>query len=169
MYTLVSNTPYEQIEQARGQLANKLKTLIDEHGDDNRVYQLAVDYVNWWNTSFDDKNKDSVGRSIWSRADELAKSLATTSPVNVKTTNSTVTSKIGKAIGKGIGYAAVGTILAGGKTGSWFKRSGGPALAELCKAIGSGTKESYTNLRSKQSNTVDATDTSTTNDDDSPY
>jgi hypothetical protein len=166
MYQLTGDTHYAKVSKATGKLSAKLNELIATHGEDDRVYQLAGEFVEWWNLPFTD-SKDAVGRDLWDKIESLAKILGSThdSTISGSTTgkpNPTITNKIGRAIGSGIGIAAVTTVVAGTNTGRWLKRNGIPVVVELCKGIGSGTKESY--LRSKKSTTED-----TPADDDSPY
>ena len=165
MYKLSGNTAYEKVSTARGKLAGKLMNLIDKHGEDARVYQLATEYVIWWDLPFND-GKDAAGRDLWDKVDALMDVLENETSASANVT-------IGMYIGRAAGVTVNATNKATNKATKWFKKTGVPIVNGLCLAV----KDGYNQARNQQTSNTDSDantqpeqpTTQQSNDDDSPY
>ncbi|HGJ67470.1 TPA: hypothetical protein ENS27_19080 [bacterium] len=172
MSKLTGNTPYEMINHATGKLANKLQGLIGKHGNSPLVQSLAQDFINWWFLSFDDPEKDSIGREIWDRIDEAKTNLESMSAESESTDGQPMTklekagNAVGNVIGKATGVTTNATIAGATATHQWVKESAAPTIKagskefwKGLKATARATREAYRESRLS----------SKTNEDDSPY
>ena len=116
MTKLQGNNAYEMINHANGKLAGKLQQLIEDYGDSTSVSELAGEFISWWYMSFDDPDKDSIGRRIWDKADEIMASLSNDSqddpnePIAM-TKLEKAGSAVGNVIGKASGVTANATVI----------------------------------------------------------
>ena len=157
MTKLQGNNPYEMVNHATGKLASKLQGLIEEYEDSPLVSQLANEFISWWNLPFDDPDKDSVGRSLWDRADQIKATLSESDQPIPMTKLERAGNAVGSAIGKASGVTANATIAGATATNKWVKDSAAPAVKaggiELWKgfkATARATREAYRQSRANK-------------------
>ena len=155
---LEGNNPYEMISNATGDLAVKLMGLISTYAEDPRVYELANEFINWWNIPFNDPTKDRIGKAIWDKADSLRDLLDAAAPM---TRLERAGDAVGVAIGKTAGITANVTIAGTTATHRWMKGSAAPAIRvgsrEFWKGLKStarATRDAYRDTRSDRSSLI---------------
>jgi len=158
MTKLQGKNAYEMINHATGKLAGKLQQLIEDYGDSALVSELADEFISWWYMSFDDPDKDSIGRGIWDKADEIRASLGNADPNEAiaMTKLEKAGNAVGNVIGKVTGVATNATIAGATATNKWIRVSATPTIKagskELwkgLKATAKATRDSYIQSRVK--------------------
>ena len=166
---LNGNDPYEMVNNATGDLAKRLQSLIAKYAEDARVFELANQFIEHLHIVFDDE-RDTAGRALRQKAERLMSVLdeeyssgdgcaaATPAPTAPTTLTMSRLERVGDAVGQVIGKGAgitTNTTIAGAKvTHKWMKDSAIPATRagsrefwKGLKATGRSAREAYRNTR----------------------